>query len=60
MAARSSLLKHGQAIVPMFIGVKMLRTDLCSIPGPFSPGIVAAVIATATVLSLKKGPKKAD
>ena len=54
MADRFSLLKYGLAMVLMFIGVKMLLIDLYKIPVAISLGVVAAIIATAIVLSLKK------
>ena len=54
MADRFSLLKYGLAMVLMFIGVKMLLIDLYKIPVAVSLGVVAAIIATAIVLSLKK------
>lgn len=54
MADRFSLLKYGLAIVLMFIGVKMLLIDLFKVPVAVSLGIVAAIIGTSIVLSLKK------
>ena len=54
MADRFSLLKYGLALVLMFIGVKMLLIDLFKIPVLFSLGVVAAIIATSIVLSLRK------
>jgi tellurite resistance protein TerC len=54
MADRFSLLKYGLALVLMFIGVKMLLIDLYKIPVTFSLGVVAAIIATSIVLSLRK------
>ena len=54
MADRFSLLKYGLAIVLMFIGVKMLLIDLFKIPVAVSLGIVAAIIGTSIVLSLRK------
>ncbi len=54
MADRFSLLKYGLAIVLMFIGVKMLLIDLFKIPVAVSLGVVAAIIATSIILSLKK------
>ncbi|MBP5985790.1 MAG: TerC family protein [Azonexus sp.] len=58
MADRFSLLKYGLAIVLMFIGVKMLLIDFYKIPVAVSLGVVAAIIATSIVLSLKKDAKK--
>ena len=54
MADRFSLLKYGLAIVLMFIGVKMLLIDVVKIPVLFSLVVVAAIIAAAVVLSLRK------
>ena len=54
MADRFSLLKYGLAIVLMFIGVKMVLIDLFKIPVAVSLGVVAAIIATSIILSLKK------
>ena len=57
MADRFSLLKYGLAIVLMFIGVKMMLIDLYPIPVAASLAIVAAVIGTSVVLSLRKDAK---
>ena len=54
MADRFSLLKYGLAMVLMFIGVKMLLIDIFKIPVVFSLGVVAAIIATSIILSLRK------
>jgi len=54
MADRFSLLKYGLAIVLMFIGTKMLLIDLFKIPVAVSLGVVAAIIVTSVILSLKK------
>lgn len=54
MADRFSLLKYGLAMVLMFIGVKMMLMDIYKIPVGVSLGVVAAIIATSVVLSLKK------
>lgn len=58
MADRFSLLKYGLALVLMFIGVKMLLIDLFKIPVVFSLGVVAAIIATSIILSLRKENRK--
>lgn len=58
MADRFSLLKYGLAIVLMFIGVKMLLIDLFKIPVAVSLGIVAAIIGTSIVLSLRKDKRQ--
>ena len=54
MADRFSLLKYGLAIVLMFVGVKMLLIDIFKIPVLISLAIVATIIASAIVLSLRK------
>ena len=54
MADRFSLLKYGLAIVLMFVGVKMMLIDIFKIPVLISLGIVAAIIATSVILSLRK------
>ena len=58
MADRLSLLKYGLAIVLIFIGVKMLLIDLYKIPVEASLGVVAAIIATSIILSLKKDARE--
>jgi tellurite resistance protein TerC len=58
MADRFSLLKYGLALVLIFIGVKMLLIDLFKIPVLFSLGVVAAIIATSIVLSLRKSERE--
>jgi tellurite resistance protein TerC len=55
MADRFSLLKYGLALVLMFIGVKMMLIDVFKIPVAVSLGVVAAIIATSVVLSLRRG-----
>ena len=57
MADRFSLLKYGLAMVLMFIGVKMLLIDLFKIPVVFSLGVVAAIIFTSIVLSLRQSAR---
>ena len=54
MADRFSLLKYGLALVLIFIGAKMLLMDVYKIPALVSLGVVAAIIATSVVLSLKR------
>jgi tellurite resistance protein TerC len=58
MADRFSLLKYGLALVLIFIGVKMLLIDLLKIPVLFSLGVVAVIIATSIVLSLRKNGRE--
>ena len=55
MADRFSLLKYGLAIVLIFIGGKMLLMDVVKIPVLVSLGVVAAIIGTSIVLSLRRG-----
>ena len=59
MADRFSLLKYGLAMVLMFIGVKMLLIDIFKIPVLFSLGVVAAIIFTSVVLSLRQNARNA-
>jgi len=54
MAERFSLLKYGLALVLIFIGGKMLLIDIVKIPVLVSLGVVAAIIATSVVLSLRR------
>ncbi|WP_407278497.1 TerC family protein [Aromatoleum evansii] len=54
MADRFSLLKYGLALVLVFIGTKMLLIDLIKIPAGVSLGVVAVIIATSIVLSLRR------
>jgi tellurite resistance protein TerC len=54
MADRFSLLKYGLAMVLVFIGAKMLLIDIYKIPVLFSLGVVAAIIVTSIVLSLRR------
>lgn len=56
MADRFSLLKYGLALVLMFIGGKMLLIDLFKIPVLLSLGVVAVIIGTSIVLSLRRSP----
>ncbi len=56
MADRFSLLKYGLAIVLMFVGVKMMLIDVFKIPVLVSLAVVAAIIMTSVVLSLRRNP----
>ncbi|MBZ4040311.1 TerC family protein [Novilysobacter selenitireducens] len=56
MADRFHLLPYGLSLVLCFIGTKMLLVDVFKIPVGVSLGVVAAVIATTVVLSLKRPP----
>jgi predicted tellurium resistance membrane protein TerC len=46
------------AIVLMFVGVKMMLIDLFKIPVLISLGVVATIIATSIILSLRKGTRE--
>ena len=54
MADRFSLLKYGLALVLIFVGSKMLLLDVIKIPVAISLAVVASIIATAAILSLRK------
>jgi tellurite resistance protein TerC len=60
VADRFSLLKYGLAIVLMFVGTKMLLIDIVKVPVLLSLGVVAAIIATAMILSLRRTQKCAS
>ena len=53
MADRFSLLKYGLAIVLIFVGVKMMLIDVFKIPVLISLGVVATIIGTSIILSLR-------
>lgn len=57
MADRFHLLPYGLAVILAFIGTKMLLIDVIKIPVPISLGVVAAILVTTMVLSLKIPPK---
>jgi tellurite resistance protein TerC len=59
MADRFSLLKYGLALVLVFIGIKMMLIDLFKIPTALSLSVVAVIIATSIVLSLRKSREEA-
>jgi tellurite resistance protein TerC len=54
MADRFSLLKYGLALVLVFIGSKMLLIDIVKIPVLLSLAVVAVIIGTSVVLSLRR------
>lgn len=54
MADRFSLLKYGLAVVLMFIGIKMLLIDLYKIPIGFSLAVIALILGTSILASLRK------
>ena len=57
MADRFHLLPYGLAVILGFIGTKMLLIDVFKIPVPVSLGVVAAILVTTMVLSLKLPPR---
>jgi tellurite resistance protein TerC len=50
---------YGLSAVLVFVGVKMLISDIYKIPVGFSLGVVAAIIATSIAASMV-WPKKAN
>jgi tellurite resistance protein TerC len=58
MADRFSLLKYGLAIVLIFVGVKMMLIDVVKIPVLLSLGIVATIIATSVIASLRRDARR--
>ncbi|RVU31922.1 TerC family protein [Rheinheimera riviphila] len=54
MADRFSLLKYGLALVLVFIGGKMMLIDIYKIPVAVSLAVVALIIGTSVVLSLRR------
>ena len=54
MADRFSLLKYGLALVLIFIGAKMMLIDIYKIPVAVSLTVVALIIGTSVVLSLRR------
>lgn len=57
MADRFHLLPYGLALVLAFIGAKMLLVDIYKIPVLVALGVVAAIIGTTVVLSLRRPSK---
>ena len=57
VADRFHLLKYGLALVLMFVGTKMLIVDWFKIPVAVALGVVAAIIATAMILSVAISPE---
>ena len=60
MADRFSLLKYGLAVVLMFVGVKMMLIDIFKIPVLVSLSVVATIIATSIILSLRKNARESS
>jgi tellurite resistance protein TerC len=57
-AARFHLLNYGLAAVLLFIGTKMLIVDVWKIPIGLALGIVALLIGTSMLASLRIPPRK--
>ena len=49
-----SLLQQGLAVILAFVGVKMIVSEWYHIPTPLSLGVIALVLATSIVLSIRK------
>ena len=60
VADRFSLLKYGLAVVLVFVGAKMMLIDLVKIPVGLSLAIVATVIGTSVLLSLRLDARRRD
>ena len=58
VADRFSLLKYGLAVVLVFVGAKMILIDLVKIPVGLSLAIVATVIGTSVLLSLRQDARR--
>ena len=58
VADRFSLLKYGLAVVLVFVGAKMMLIDLVKIPVGLSLAIVATVIGTSVLLSLRQDARR--
>jgi tellurite resistance protein TerC len=54
-----SLLQEGLAIILAFVGVKMIISEWYHIPTPLSLGVIAAVLAGAILLSIRKDRREA-
>lgn len=54
---RFHLLPYGLALVLMFVGIKMLLTDVYKVPVAWSLGVVAATIAATIALSVMRPPR---
>ena len=51
-------LHYGLSLILVFVGVKMLLSDVYKIPTPLALGVVAVILALAVVLSLLFPPQK--
>ena len=58
LADRFSLLKYGLALVLVVVGAKMLLIDVVKVPVLLSLAVVATIIATPIVLSLRKAARE--
>ena len=57
--AGSRYLQEGLAIILAFVGVKMIIAEWYHIPTPISLGVIAAVLAGAILLSIRKDRREA-
>jgi tellurite resistance protein TerC len=57
VAARFHLLSYGLAVILLFIGAKMLLTDIVKIPVLVSLGVVVTVLVITMVWSARTAPK---
>ncbi len=57
LVERFRYLKVGLAIVLVFVGIKLLLTDLYHIPIGISLGVIATVLTTSIIISLLRPPK---
>jgi tellurite resistance protein TerC len=58
MAERFALLKYGLACVLVFVGGKMLLMDVFHVPMLLSLGVVAVILTTSILLSLRRTAKR--
>ena len=56
-AARFHLLSYGLAVVPMFVGTRMLLIDVFKMPVATSLGVVAKILAATMVWSARTAAK---
>jgi tellurite resistance protein TerC len=50
-------IRHGLVVILMFVGVKMLLTDIFHIPIGYSLGFIAGTLAIAVVASIMRPHK---
>jgi tellurite resistance protein TerC len=56
---RFAYLKYGLAAILVFVGGKMLATDLYKVPVGVSLGVIAAILAASIVVSLRRSAARA-